>query len=112
MKAQYEFFAADGVEWTDGGGAGITQRVLSQDPDDGTLTRLARWAPGTNTDAGVIRHEYFEEVYLLSGSITDLTLGETFTTGYYAARHPGMPHGPYRTDDGCVMLEIRYNVSK
>lgn len=43
MKDQFEFFAADGVEWTDAG-PGITQRVLSQDPVDGTLTRLARWA--------------------------------------------------------------------
>ncbi|MDX6261580.1 MAG: hypothetical protein QOH84_3268 [Kribbellaceae bacterium] len=106
MKEQYEFFATTEVPWTEGG-QGITQRVLSQ-ADDGTLTRIARWAPGTITGDDVISHEYFEEVYLLEGSLTDLTLGKTFHQGDYAARRPGMPHGPYRTDEGCTMLETRY----
>jgi hypothetical protein len=36
--------------------------------DERTLTRIARWAPGTDTSAnGVIRHDYFEEVLLLDG---------------------------------------------
>jgi ChrR Cupin-like domain len=112
VKSEHEFFPADEVPWTADGPA-ITQRVLSQDPGDGTLTRLARWAPGTDTSAaGVIRHEYYEEVYLLEGSLTDLTLGQTFTVGQYASRRPGMPHGPYRTDEGCTMLEIRYNPAR
>jgi hypothetical protein len=106
MKEQHEFFPAAEVPWTEGGD-GITQRVLSQ-AKDGTLTRIARWAPGTTTGDEVIRHEYFEEVYLLEGSLTDVTLGKTFRTGDYAARRPGMPHGPYRTDEGCTMLETRY----
>ncbi|MEV6284990.1 cupin domain-containing protein [Kribbella sp. NPDC051770] len=105
MKAQHEFFAADQVAWTPDA-PGITQRVLSEGPED-NLTRIARWAPGTTTDS-VIRHEYFEEVYLLEGSLTDLTLQQTFTAGQYAARHPGMPHGPYSTEEGCTMLEVRY----
>lgn len=105
MKEQHEFFPAATVPWTEDG-PGVTQRVLSK--DDRTLTRIARWAPGTTTGNEVIRHEYFEEVYLLEGSLTDLTLGKTFTKGDYAARRPGMPHGPYRTDEGCTMLETRY----
>ena len=110
MKSQHEFYKADEVPWTEGG-QGISQRVLSIDTTDGTLTRIARWAPGTSSGSEVIRHEYFEEVYLLEGSLTDLTLGQTFHPGEYAARRPGMPHGPYRTDEGCTMLEIRYGVS-
>ncbi|MFI5708520.1 cupin domain-containing protein [Kribbella sp. NPDC051620] len=106
MKAEYEFFPAADVPWTEDG-PGITQRVLTR-AEDGMLTRIARWAPGTSTGDEVIRHEYFEEVYLLEGSLTDLTLGKTFTAGDYAARRPGMPHGPYRTDEGCTMLETRY----
>ena len=105
MKAEHEFFPADEIAWTDGG-PGITQRVLSEGPED-NLTRIARWAPGTTTDE-VIRHAYFEEVYLLEGSLTDLTLEKTFSAGQYAARRPGMPHGPYTTAEGCTMLEIRY----
>jgi hypothetical protein len=107
MKAEHEFLPVDQVEWTEAGN-GITQRVLSDGPED-NLTRIARWAPGTTTDE-VIRHQYFEEVYLLEGSLTDLTLRKTFSAGQYAARRPGMPHGPYRTDEGCTMLEIRYPV--
>ncbi|NEA33636.1 cupin domain-containing protein [Streptomyces sp. SID13031] len=107
MKEQHEFFAAADLPWTEDA-PGITQRVLSTDANTGTLTRIARWAPGTTSGDEVIRHEYFEEVYLLEGSLTDLTLGKTFTKGDYAARRPGMPHGPYRTDEGCTMLETRY----
>ena len=43
----------------------------------------------------------------LEGDLTDLTLGRTFHAGHFASRRPGMPHGPYRTDSGCVMIEIR-----
>lgn len=107
MKDQHEFFATGSVDWADAGG-GISERLLSQGPD-GMLTRLARWAPGTTSGAGVIRHEYVEEVYLLEGSLTDLTLEQTFGPGDYACRPPGMPHGPYTTADGCTMLEIRYS---
>jgi len=107
VKEEKEFFATTGLAWTDAGG-GITQKVLSEDAD-GTLTRLARWAPGTTSGAEVIRHEYVEEVYLLEGELTDLTLDQTFGPGDYACRPPGMPHGPYRTGTGCTMLEIRYS---
>ncbi|MEV8372447.1 cupin domain-containing protein [Kribbella sp. NPDC056861] len=106
MKAEHEFFPVAEVPWTEDV-PGITQRLLSA-AEDGRITRIARWAPGTTSGDEVIRHEYFEEVYLLDGSLTDLTLGKTFTAGDYAARRPGMPHGPYRTGEGCTMLEIRY----
>lgn len=105
MKEAKEFTA--GPAWIDAGG-GIEQKVLSADAD-GTLTRLARWAPGTTSGPEVIRHEYVEEVYLLEGELTDLTLDQTFGPGDYACRPPGMPHGPYRTGTGCTMLEIRYS---
>ncbi|MFF0271304.1 cupin domain-containing protein [Kribbella sp. NPDC004536] len=107
MKAEREFFPSGQVEWADAGG-GILERVLSRGAD-GMLTRLARWAPGTTTSDGVIRHEYVEEVYLLEGELTDLTLQRTFRPGDYACRPPGMPHGPYTTETGCVILEIRYS---
>lgn len=110
MKAEHEFFAVDDVPWqSDAHAPTISERVLSRGTDDRTLTRIARWAPGTDTSAaGVIRHDYYEEVYLLEGELDDLTLGRTFTVGYYASRPPAMPHGPYRTTTGCTMLEIRY----
>lgn len=110
MKAEYEFFAADSAPWQPTESDGVTERVLSLDPEDpAILTRLARWAPGLDTSFdGVIRHDYVEEVYLLDGELHDLTLGRTFRAGEFAMRRPGMPHGPYRTGTGCVMLETRY----
>jgi len=108
MKDEKEFFATGELAWVDTAADGISERVLSRDPD-GTLTRLARWAPGTSSGEEIIRHEYVEEVYLLEGELTDLTLEQTFRPGDYACRPPGMPHGPYRTGTGCIMLEIRYS---
>ena len=108
MKDEREFFATAELDWQgDPTAPGVSQRVLSADGAV-ILTRLARWAAGLDTSAaGVIRHDYVEEVYLLDGELTDLTLGRTFQAGYYACRPPGMPHGPYHTATGCTMLEIR-----
>lgn len=105
MREEHEFFPVEAIDWRPAD-PGVTERVLSRDPDTSTLTRIARWEPGLETH-GVIRHDYHEEVYLLEGDLTDLTLGTTFRAGDFASRRPGMPHGPYRTDEGCTMLEIR-----
>ena len=113
MKQQLEFFATDAVAWRAAPQLGTQEKVLSQDAGDpAVLTRLVRWEPGLDTSsAGVITHDYVEEVYLLDGELTDLTLGRTFRTGDYASRQPGMPHGPYHTPAGCTMLEIRYRAT-
>jgi hypothetical protein len=49
-----------------------------------------------------------DEVLILSGSMHDLGLQQTFSAGSYACRPPGMVHGPWTTLDACVMLEIQY----
>jgi hypothetical protein len=88
---------------------GLEELILSSDAHTGLVTRLARFAPGTETGAlGVLRHHFWEEAYMLEGTLHDLTLGETFVAGSYACRPPGMPHGPWRSDTGCTVLEIRY----
>jgi hypothetical protein len=48
-------------------------------------------------------------VLILSGSLHDLRLNQTFGPGYYACRPPGMIHGPWETTEGCIMLETRYD---
>jgi hypothetical protein len=109
VKGEREFFATGGLEWSPVR-AGVSERVLSRDDADAAvLTRMVRWAAGLDTTPdGVIRHDYFEEVFVLDGDLDDLTLDRTFRAGDYAARRPGMPHGPYRTATGCVMLEVRH----
>ncbi|MDZ7910948.1 MAG: cupin domain-containing protein [Rhodococcus sp. (in: high G+C Gram-positive bacteria)] len=88
-----------------GSAEGIWQQDLSRDPDTGDATVVQRYDPGVDgTSHGVIEHEFWEEVVLLSGELTDVTLGRTFTTGMYACRPPGMQHGPYRSGEGCTMF--------
>jgi hypothetical protein len=113
-KPAIEFFDPEAVPWRAvAGQPGRSERVLAHDPSSGLLTRLARWAPGVDTSAaGPVTHDYFEEVVILSGSIHDLTLGQTFAAGYYACRPPGMVHGPWTTAEGCVMLETQYAVDQ
>jgi anti-sigma factor ChrR (cupin superfamily) len=110
MKDEREFFGADAIDWRASSKPGVSERVLSVDREDPVvLTRLARWSPGLDTTPdGVIVHDYYEEVLLLDGELTDLTLGRTFRAGDFASRPPGMRHGPYRTVAGCTMLEVRY----
>lgn len=110
-KLAREFFAADSVDFTPCAGDvdTLTEAILAVDPDTGVATSVMRFAPGTDTTPnGVQRHEFWEEVYIVEGSITDLRLHETFTAGMYACRPPGMAHGPWRSDDGCLTFQVRY----
>ena len=61
---------------------------------------------------GTITHDFWEEVWILEGELIDLGKRQTFGAGMYACRPPGMVHGPYRVDRGCVTLEIRYGATR
>ena len=116
MKPELEFFAPDHLPWrpvaaspTAGvGGAGVVENILSHDPDTGDVTRLLRFDAGVETSE-TIAHDFWEEVWILDGTLMDLGKKQTFTAGMYACRPPGMRHGPYRVPaGGCMTLEIRY----
>jgi len=110
-KPEYEFFPVADVEWTpcEGKVPKLTERILANDPEQGLASRMLRFEPGTDTSPnGALRHDFWEEVYIVSGSMTDLRLGETFGAGDFACRPPGMEHGPWRSDEGCVTFEVRY----
>ena len=96
-----------GSRWTDN--PSVAERVLARDAASGMLTRLLRWEPGfDSTAAGPVSHPYVEEVLVLSGSMRDVRLDAVFGAGCYACRPPGMVHGPWVSEEGCVMLETRY----
>ena len=109
-KAEREFFPTEHVEWTPTGGVvGLSERILATDPDTGIATRMLRFEPATNTSsAGPQVHSFWAEVYILEGSLHDLSLNQTFVAGMYACRPPGMPHGPWVAPEGCVTFEVRY----
>ena len=118
-KAHDEFHALDldgGWEVPPGYPSGIQQKILSGALDEtgkrGSRTRLLRFDPGVFTTEPFV-HEYWEEVYLLSG---DLTVGNdangeggtAFAPNTYACRPPGAYHGPFKSNSGCMLLEIHY----
>lgn len=99
-------FRQPGGEWQRHGSADIWDQILAHDPATGDTTLLQRYEPGAATPLGTIVHDYWEEVMILSGELTDLALEQTFTAGMYACRPPGMKHGPYQSTAGCSMLVI------
>jgi hypothetical protein len=111
-KEELEFFDVKTKPWTDIPGsqcAGLQERILTGDPKTGNYTRILRFDPGCDTTPnGVQSHDFWEEVYILEGSIIDLRLNKEFVAGTYACRPPGMEHGPWRSPKGCTTFEVRY----
>jgi hypothetical protein len=118
-KPHLEFTRVDlasGWVTPDGYPAGIKQKVLASDFDEarktGSRTRLLRFDPGTYTTAPFV-HDHWEEVYLLAG---DLIVGndpqgrggKSFAAPTYACRPPGVRHGPFKSEGGCMLFEIHY----
>jgi hypothetical protein len=89
---------------------GIAEELtLSEDPVTGEYTRLTRFLPGADTTRfGGKSHEYREEVFIVSGRLFDKAFGQWLEQGHYASRPPGELHGPFKTDVGCVVLELSF----
>ena len=45
---------------------------------------------------------------LIVGNDADGNGGEKFFAPTYACRPPGVYHGPFKSDEGCVMFELHY----
>lgn len=118
-KEHKEFYTVDlnvGWEVPPGYPSGIEQQILAGALDEqnrkGFRTRHLRFKPGVYTVAPFI-HEYWEEVYLLSGDLivgsdAQGNGGEKFGPNTYACRPPGTLHGPFKSDTGCLLLEFHY----
>jgi hypothetical protein len=99
---------------------GFYEKILAGTLDEkkghGSRPRLLRIDPGAFSTVPFV-HEYWEEVFMLSG---DLIVGndekgnggEKFTGPTYACRPPGVAHGPFKSDGGCILLEQHYYVPK
>ena len=83
--------------------------TLSIDPETGEYTRLTRFKPGADTTPfGGKTHPYPEEIFMVSGRLYDQAFDQWLETGCYASRPPGEVHGPFKTEEGCVVLEISF----
>jgi hypothetical protein len=91
---------------------GIEQKIISGRLDEtnknGIRSRLLRFKPGAASTETFV-HEYWEEVMLMAG---DLRVGSQYEESYapytYACRPPGIHHGPFKSDAGCLLFEIHY----
>ncbi len=83
--------------------------TLSIDAETGEYTRLTLFHPGADTTPfGGKSHAYPEEVFIVNGRLYDAAFQMWLETGHYASRPPGEIHGPFKTDTGCVVLEISF----
>lgn len=83
--------------------------TLSMDVNTGEYTRLTRFLPGADTTAsGGKAHAYPEEIFVVSGRLYDAAFDLWLETGHYASRPPGKRHGPFKTETGCVVLEVSF----
>lgn len=89
---------------------GMAEEItLSIDAATGEYTRLTRFLAGADTSRfGGKTHAYPEEVFIVSGRLYDQAFGRWLEAGDYASRPPGELHGPFKTDIGCVVLEVSF----
>ena len=98
-----EWQPIDGLE-------GIAEELtLSIDTTTGEYTRLTRFHAGADTETfGGKHHDYPEEIFIVSGRLYDHAFDMWLETGHYASRPPGEIHGPFKTEEGCVVLEVSF----
>lgn len=102
----YEKFSRKKIE---GNVSGLYERVISESTSGSELVRILEFSPGTDTTPnGVQSHDYWEELYIIEGSVIDLSLNKKFSKGMVASRPPGMKHGPWKSPNGCIMFEAHY----
>ncbi len=96
-------------QWIEGLEGKVEELTLSMDDVSGEYTRLTRFHSGADTQAfGGKSHGYPEEVFIVSGQLYDKAFDMWLETGHYASRPPGEVHGPFKTDEGCVVLEMSF----
>ena len=85
------------------------EMTLSVDDVTGEYTRLTRILPGANTAAfGGKTHPFLKKFSssVVASTTRRLTCG--LTPGILRVGPPGEVHGPFKTDVGCVVLEVSF----
>lgn len=106
-KKQQEIHEVESIPWEPiEGSPGVYQKILNEDPETGSVTRLIKHEPGTETKE-TQKHDFYEEIFILSGSSMDVKQNLMLKAGYYGYRHPGMEHGPWKSTEGQICFEVR-----
>ncbi|MFH2125126.1 MAG: cupin domain-containing protein [Pseudomonadota bacterium] len=112
IKEHLEFFSLDfsnGWERPEGYPEGVDQKIISglldEENKKGTRTRILRFAPGAFT-LEPFEHNYWEEVFLFTGDLK--VQGVTYQPYTYACRPPFTPHGPFASENGCMLIETHF----
>ena len=114
MKLQSDLHSVEDIPWTpiaatasSAKGEGITEKILSIDPDNpDNCSRLVKLEKGVRTP--VVTHPFWEEVWILKGTLIDEGNKVIGKAGDYCCRHPGMSHGPFYVPEECITFEIHY----
>lgn len=83
--------------------------LLSVDQETEEYTKLTRFLPGADTSPfGTKSHPYPEEIFIVSGRLYDAAFDAWLEQGHYASRRAFEVHGPFKTDEGAVVLEVSF----
>ncbi|KAF5691159.1 cupin 2 domain-containing protein [Fusarium bulbicola] len=85
---------------------GVDELVLNEDSQTGRRTTLQRWQPGARNQQDIFIHDYVEEIFMVEGDLYDQNLQQGWEKGAYAYRKPGMRHGPFKSEGGCLMFIV------
>ena len=115
MKPQSDLQSNDGIPWTEmpanttlATGEGVVEKLLSLDPNNrDNHTRLVRLPKGFRSKESQT-HPFWEEVYIVKGTLIDEGNKVTAAEGSYCCRHPGMPHGPFYCPEEVIAFEVHY----
>ena len=105
----------DGWETPEGYPPTVGAKILSGGLDEvnrtGHCTLLMRYLPGT-VDTRVLSHDFFEEVWFIDGEMdwldADDGVVQHIPKNSYVCRPPHVPHGPFRSLTGCLILVSFY----
>ena len=115
-----ELNMTEGWEEPEGYPKGMQQKILTSDIDEakktGSRSRFLRLLPGVYSTEPFI-HDHWEEVFLFEGDLIvgndrEGNGGKKFLAPTYACRPPGVYHGPFKSDGGCIMFELHYYQKK